>query len=259
MYKKKLGELLRDIKLLNNDQIEQALNLQKTHGIKFGDAVVKLGFLGKDDINWAIASQLNIPYIPDLEEKYMIDPKSVLLVPYEFAKRHALLTISQAHDFVNVVVADPLENEPIEEIEHISGKKVNLAISDEKEILRMIEYVYRNREPGSLGNKTDAKILDIRPEIYRILKDVGPGFEKLVYKNAICMAFEGRYAKNVNISLFYRGAVIGNYLLDILIDDSIGVILAEDHIEEEHIKSVMRIGKLRDLIAVKIKNGSWAE
>jgi hypothetical protein len=93
--KQKLGELLKRIELLNDEQIEQALSLQKLEGIKFGDAVVKLGFLKKDDINWALSNQLNIPYIPDLKEKDIIDPSSAWLLPYEFAKSHCVVVLGQ--------------------------------------------------------------------------------------------------------------------------------------------------------------------
>ncbi|MCL5277632.1 MAG: hypothetical protein M1517_07665 [Deltaproteobacteria bacterium] len=258
-YRQKLGEMLRSINLLTQEQVERALLLQKEQGTKFGDAVIRLGFLTKDDINWALSTQLNIPYIPPLELRNAIDPASVLLLPYEFARKHVVLAISMVLNALNIAIADPLNASAIEDIRRITDKEINVSVSDEAAILDMIEAFYNDIPALVTGPQERGIASQIKSGIHDVIKDIGPGFETVVYKNAVCRAFEGRTTKNVNMPLHYRDAEVGSYLIDILIDGSIGVLFSDSSIDEDHIQSVVKMSGLKELILVKVPGHPPAE
>ncbi len=250
--KQKLGELLNDIGLMSENQVKQALLLQKEQGIKFGDAVVKLGFLTKDDINWALSNQLNIPYIPDLKEKDIFDPASVALLPYEFARRHCVIILGQMPDAINIVTADPLNQTVMEYIESMTGKRINVSIGDEKEILHMIEVLYKNNSNIDAAEyHGGGNVSQIKTEINNMLKDIGNGFDAEVYKNAICISFNDRAKKNVSIQLIYKDTEIGRYFIDIIIDGSIGVLFSNKDKDEQHINALLKLGRLEGLIVIR--------
>lgn len=250
--KRKLGELLQDVDLLNEEQVKQALRVQKEQGIKFGDAVVKLGFLKIDDINWALSNQLNIPYIPDLKEKGIFDPAGVALLPYDFAKKHCVIILGQISGTVNIVLADPLNDTVIEYVAHSTGKSVNVSISDEQAIRDMIEVLYKNSGVAAAGHHEEGDVSQIKAEINTALKEIGSGFDAEVYKNALCISFNERAKKNVSIPLMYKDTETGKYFIDILIDNSVGVLFSNRDIEERHINALLKLSRLQGLIVIKI-------
>jgi chain length determinant protein tyrosine kinase EpsG len=58
----RLGEILRRTRGLTADGIRRALDFQREHGGRFGEAVVRLGLAATDDVMWALSQQFHYPY-----------------------------------------------------------------------------------------------------------------------------------------------------------------------------------------------------
>ncbi len=72
-----LGDILQRAKGLTSEQVERALDYQKQHGVRFGEAAVALGLARADDVVWALAQQFHYPYAPasdaaDLNEELVV-------------------------------------------------------------------------------------------------------------------------------------------------------------------------------------------
>lgn len=59
-----IGHILVEANSLNADQVERILSYQKSHGTKFGEAAVALGFAKGEDVLWALSQQFHYPYAP---------------------------------------------------------------------------------------------------------------------------------------------------------------------------------------------------
>jgi protein-tyrosine kinase len=57
-----IGELIRGVRELSDDQIAQILMYQQKNGVRFGEAAVALRFANRDDVIDALAQQFNYPY-----------------------------------------------------------------------------------------------------------------------------------------------------------------------------------------------------
>lgn len=57
-----IGDIIRDTRNLSADQVGQILAHQKTHGVKFGEAAIALGYATADDVLHALAQQFNYAY-----------------------------------------------------------------------------------------------------------------------------------------------------------------------------------------------------
>ena len=57
-----IGEIIRDTRNLSAEQVGQILAYQKTHGVRFGEAAIALGFATPDDVLHALAQQFNYAY-----------------------------------------------------------------------------------------------------------------------------------------------------------------------------------------------------
>ena len=60
----RLVEILIERKLITNDDLERALELQKERGDKIGKTLVDMGFIAMRDVLAALAEQLNVPLVP---------------------------------------------------------------------------------------------------------------------------------------------------------------------------------------------------
>ncbi|MFZ4289277.1 polysaccharide biosynthesis tyrosine autokinase [Variovorax sp. HJSM1_2] len=78
-----IGDLIREARNLNQQQIEQVLQYQRQHRVPFGEAAIALKFATRDDVLWALAQQFHYPYatqgdVANLNEELItaIDPFS---------------------------------------------------------------------------------------------------------------------------------------------------------------------------------------
>ncbi|QSI79023.1 chain length determinant protein tyrosine kinase EpsG [Niveibacterium microcysteis] len=58
-----LGAILIDSGRLSADGAEKIIREQKAHGLRFGDAAIRLGLLTQDDVDFALARQFDYPYL----------------------------------------------------------------------------------------------------------------------------------------------------------------------------------------------------
>ncbi len=87
----RIGELLIEAKVISNDQLEQALALQRTAKKKLGHLVVELGFVSETQVTQVLSRQLSIPWV----SLFHVDFTRELLnrVPRELAEKHGLVPV----------------------------------------------------------------------------------------------------------------------------------------------------------------------
>lgn len=57
-----IGSYIREIRKLTNEQVEQILAYARTHGVRFGDAAVRLKLASEQDVLWALSQQFHYPF-----------------------------------------------------------------------------------------------------------------------------------------------------------------------------------------------------
>jgi protein-tyrosine kinase len=59
-----IGHLLRRRRQLGDEHIAQVLSFQREHGVRFGEAAVRLKLVDDNDVLWALSQQFHYPYAP---------------------------------------------------------------------------------------------------------------------------------------------------------------------------------------------------
>ncbi len=90
MEERSLGSILLDTTALTEEQLEQALAVQRERGIKLGEALVQLKFLRTEDILKALSIQLGFPYENKIEVE-AIPPDLIASLPINYAKQNEVL------------------------------------------------------------------------------------------------------------------------------------------------------------------------
>jgi len=144
-----LGEILSASQIITPDDISKALEEQKRAGCRFGEALVNLGIVAQEDIDWALSNQLDIPYIRLKQD--MIDPAAIALIPAAMARAYNCIPLIRAGGELNIALADPLNRPAVEAIERESGCSVNVSVALLREIREMIDAFYGCACQDSMG------------------------------------------------------------------------------------------------------------
>lgn len=144
-----IGQILLSHGRINPAQAARALEYQRDHGGYFGEALLALGMVTQDELEWGLASQFDLPYVfPDADA---VDPDAVALVSPEWALSHVALPIMKTADTLTVVVDSPMKVEAIEELGARHDLRVQLALAGSANIRELIRQVFARgsaREEG---------------------------------------------------------------------------------------------------------------
>ncbi|MDD2338111.1 MAG: pilus assembly protein PilB, partial [Geobacteraceae bacterium] len=135
-----LGTILCTSGIITNDDIRRALDEQLASGCRFGEALVKLGIVEQEDIDWALSNQLDIPYVR-LSEK-IIDRSATQLIPGELARKYNLIPIIRTGDEIHIALADPLNMAAVARVEEVTGCTVTVSIPIIRELREMLDIFY---------------------------------------------------------------------------------------------------------------------
>jgi len=130
--KGKVVDILCRKKLLAENDIKKALEVQKKKGGRLSDILVGMGLVSRFDLISAFSEELGIPPI-DLS-RYKISSEAIKLIPKKIAKQYRVIPVSRMGGFLTVAIADPLNVLTIDDIAVLTGCKISVVIASEKDI-----------------------------------------------------------------------------------------------------------------------------
>ncbi len=132
--KMQLGQLLLARGVVTAEQIEKALKEQKEsgHNKLLGELLVEMGYCTENQIASALAEAYEVPYA-QISPK-ICDPKTLMVLPREFLEEHIVLPLFKVGDVLTVAVSEPTNVFLMDEIERISGCKIQIVCSTAKDI-----------------------------------------------------------------------------------------------------------------------------
>ena len=145
--RRSLGAILLETSSLTEEQLEQALAVQRERGVKLGEALVQLKFLRTEDVLKALSIQLGFPYENRIEVE-SIPADLIADIPINYAKQNEVLPLRKEGDVVVVAIADPTNFYALDDLRMMFGNDVKPVIASSYEIVNAINAVY-NRESGS--------------------------------------------------------------------------------------------------------------
>jgi type IV pilus assembly protein PilB len=136
----RLGELLTKASLITQDQLKEALKLQKETGGKLGETLIKLGFVAEEDITECLSQQFGVPSI-NLAH-FEIDAGVIKLLPAEVARKYNILPVNKAGATITIAMADPTNVFAMDDIKFMTGYNVEPVVASELGIKQAIDNYY---------------------------------------------------------------------------------------------------------------------
>ncbi len=136
----KLGELLVKARLIEDTQLEKALEEQKTLGGRIGEHLVRLGFVTEEDILDCLSQQYGVPSI-NLRH-FEIDESIIKLIPADVARKYQFIPVSKTGATITVAMADPTNVFAMDDITFITGYRVEPVVASEDALREAIDKYY---------------------------------------------------------------------------------------------------------------------
>lgn len=77
VHDRSIGDIIRELRNLSTEQVEEVLAYQRQNGVRFGEAAIALRLASSEDVLYALSKQFHYPYAP--EEQRKLNPELVAL------------------------------------------------------------------------------------------------------------------------------------------------------------------------------------
>jgi type IV pilus assembly protein PilB len=158
----RIGKLLLGAKLITEQQLKEALAIQKQKGSgRLASTLIKMGFIEEDKLLGFLAQQYRVPAI-DLKSYQYIDPSIIKLVPAELAKKHMVLPLKRVGSVMTVAMVDPTNVFGLDDLKFRTNYSIQPVITSESSLVEAIKKYYGTSQ-GNEEMKTDtAKLLEVK-------------------------------------------------------------------------------------------------
>ncbi len=136
--KPNLGEILLAAGIIDEQQLEEALNIQKQTPMKhLGDVLIELGFVSEYAVAQSLACQCDVPFSILTEKDISLEAMNA--VPPRIMRQHNCIPIRVTERTLTVALTNPIDLVAIEDLEHASGKRVEVVVSTPSDIRNLLE------------------------------------------------------------------------------------------------------------------------
>ena len=140
----RIGDVLVQRGVIAQDQLNNALTIQKQTGRRLGRILVEAGLTTHEKIAEALAHQLNRPYV-DIKF-FNIDRELVKTLPESQARRFRAVPLDDRGTHVLVGMSDPTDLFAYDEISRVLKREIELAVVTEARVVEVIDQVYRRTQ-----------------------------------------------------------------------------------------------------------------
>ena len=138
--RKRLGDMLIELNYITENDLQEALKIQKETGNKIGEVLIERGFITEDDLLQALEIQLGIQRI--YLDMITVDRKAVKMISESLAKKYNVFPVEFIEGKLLVLMNDPLNIIAEDDVRIASGYEVKIALCGKAEIAQAISKYY---------------------------------------------------------------------------------------------------------------------
>ncbi|MDP2167660.1 MAG: type IV-A pilus assembly ATPase PilB [Thermodesulfovibrionales bacterium] len=148
----KLGQILINSTIITEEQLKQALAIQKKEGGRLGTNLVKLGYVSEEKLVTFLSKQFGVPAVN--LGSYKIDPAVLKLIPQEMAKKYMIMPVARVGATLTIAMSDPSNVFAIDDVKFMTGYNVEVAVTSESGLMSTIMEHYGGK--GGVMTTTQA-------------------------------------------------------------------------------------------------------
>jgi twitching motility protein PilT len=153
--KPKIGEILLQHKLIDSNQLKEALKVQSQKGGQIGSILIELGYVSTETLLDFLGKQLGIPTTNLFQ---LSIPRSILnMLPFNLITQYRVLPLEADDNSITLGMVNPNDLGVISEIEFLTGKRVNPIIVSSSQIDLAIRSIHDKRGKHFDGSSISEK------------------------------------------------------------------------------------------------------
>lgn len=142
---KRLGQILVLLGKVNAHDVEDAQKAAKAMGEKVGRYFLRGGWITPQELCSALSIQTGLP-MTDISELEAVAPKLVQVFSCLTLLRYECVPFAETPDAVHIAATHPLLPTQIKELESRGGKKVELFLGEDDQIIRLLHALQPKRD-----------------------------------------------------------------------------------------------------------------
>ena len=137
----RLGQLLVTSKMITEDQLKEAISLQRREGGRLGRNLIKLGYINEEKLVSFLSKQWGVPAV-NLSE-YKIDPSVIKIIPYEIVRKYLIIPVARVGATLTIAMVDPSNVFVIDDVKFMTGFNVEVVVASESSVLNALTAHYK--------------------------------------------------------------------------------------------------------------------
>ncbi|MFN7181541.1 MAG: GspE/PulE family protein, partial [Planctomycetota bacterium] len=161
---KPIGEILKEMELITDREIKEALEIQKKQGGALGRILVEKGYITEEELLLALSIQTGLEII-NLEENPPTK-EALQKVQGSVAKMYNIMPVAVEGDILKIAVHDPHNIAILDDLRMLTGCEVEVFLALEEDIKKAWDKHYGSQESviTSLLKEFGASLKDIEQE-----------------------------------------------------------------------------------------------
>ncbi len=138
--RRRIGDLFVEQGIINDQQLSEALDVQRRTGGRLGEILIELGFISPSDSARVLAERLGLDFVDLAGAK--IDEIVAQRIPEEIARRYRAIPIEEVDGVLKIAVADPTDVFALDDLQVIIGGPVMPAVADPTQVRDAVNRIW---------------------------------------------------------------------------------------------------------------------
>ena len=159
--RKRIGDVLIDANIINQEQLMTALEEQRKTGKRLGEVLVELNYTDETEIAEAMSQQMKIPLAKIREAK--LAQEIIELLPENIVRKNNVIPFELDENNPNILriaMADPLDIIAVDDISIITNMQIDIMVATPSDIMYAIEKYYGNEQSAKLAESFAQERMD---------------------------------------------------------------------------------------------------
>ena len=148
------GKILVQENIISNEQLEEALALQKKDpGKKIGDILKEQNLITSSELHQALAMQLGLPFV-HLRD-FEVDQGILSILSHEFARGYIVMPLLRHNTHIVVAISNPANTEVINLLRFTTGENIEVVVATEEDLKWAIDHYYGDYDTNQAMQELD--------------------------------------------------------------------------------------------------------
>ncbi len=131
--RRRIGDLFVEHEMITDQQLAEALDVQRNTGGRLGEILIELEFITSTDAARILAERLGMPFVDLVASP--VDEMIAQRIPEDIARRYRAIPIEDDNGVLRVAIADPTDVFALDDLQVITRSQIVPVVADPEQLL----------------------------------------------------------------------------------------------------------------------------